>query len=219
MKRIVVFVVLLALLDCTYTAHQYLYYERMRPLVISDRVGETIEPKEREQFGLFHGIDDFESAVFYSIMGGGYEVEIITQDSKLIAINRDFRAVTIVRDYIDRYDEIQESRKAFEKKWRIVDYDDLGFPITHDEVSPLRRRYTPYLFGVGCCLIGYYPSLALGGAIGWGTEQEEGVDVAIGVWAAGLIASAATGLLVGFIIDRSKPLKAIKDARKPRVVE
>ncbi len=220
MKKTVAFIVLVALLlNCTYTAHQYLYYERMRPLVISNRVGETIEPNEREQFGLFHGIDDFKSATFYSISHGGYEVEIITEDFKLVAINRDFQAVAIVRDYINRYDEIQESQQSFEKKWRIADYDDLGFPITHDEVSPLRRRYTPYLFGASCCLLGYFPSLYIGGGIGWSAGQEEGIGIAIGVLVGGLIASTVIGLLTGYIIDRNKPLKAIKEARKPRIVE
>jgi hypothetical protein len=226
MKKTLAFIVLVALLiNCTHTIPHYFDYERKRPIVISKRVGETIEPEEREKFDLFHGIDEFKAAVFYSISGGGYEVEIITEDLEFVAINRDFQAVVIVRDYINGHDEILKSRRAFEKKWKIAAYDDLGFPITHDEVNRIRRRETPYVVSAGCgllgCAGGYGLSLILALVITGMDESEIGTAAAILYGGAALssVVGVITGIFMGNRISKSNAINAIKDARKTRVVE
>ena len=71
MKKIAVFVVAMTLiLNCTYTVHHYFSYETTRPIVISERVGKTIDAEEQGQFGLFLWVGDFKFATFYGIEDG-----------------------------------------------------------------------------------------------------------------------------------------------------
>lgn len=226
MKKTIAFIVLVALLvNCTYMLPHYLAYTRGRPIVISERVSETIDVEEREQFSLFYEINDFESATFYSVSGGGYEVEIIAKDLVLVAINRDIQAVAILRDYIDRYDEILKSRKAFERRWRITAYDDLGFPITHDEVNLVRRRETAYFFSAGCGLLGCAGGGWLGGILALmitGMDEDEivtSIYITYGGAALSGIVGLMSGKFMGDRISKSKAIKVIKNARKVRVVE
>jgi hypothetical protein len=227
MKKAVVFIVVIALLsNCAYNLHHYRDYKKTRPIVISPQVGETIDLEEREKFDLFHGIEDFKSAMFYGIPDGGYEVEIITEHSKLIAVNRDTKAIPIMRNYIDRYEEIKDSTSAFEEKWEIVDYDDMGQPITRDEVNRVKGH--GYRIGccVGGCLLGLIPSAFLGLLVAgfemnmmmypWGGELEH-PETGLFVFIAGLTVSAVLSALLGNKFDRSSALKAIKMGRQPRV--
>jgi hypothetical protein len=196
MKKTLAFIVLVALLvNCTYTLPHYFYYERKRPIVISERVGETIEPDEREQFDLFHGIDDFKSAMFYVIPDGGYEVEIMTEHSKLVAVNRDTNAIPI-----------------------------LGQPITTDEIKINSRRYWPGFLAlsgtvVGCvssCLIFGIPEVAVDVPSDY-DDSESKNKIFIGLGSAGL--GCLSGTLYGIELDKRDALRKIKDARKPRVVD
>ncbi|MCK4252335.1 hypothetical protein KAX97_12875 [candidate division WOR-3 bacterium] len=219
MKKRISLVVLLALLvNCAYTPRHYLDYQKARPIVISVQVGETIDHEEREKFDLFHGIEDFKSAMFYGIPDGGYEVEIITEHSKLIAVNRDTNAIPIMRDYIGRYEEIKDSTSAFEEKWEIVNYDDMGHPITQDEVNQAQQYY-------GCCisvsLLGILGFVS-GGFVGFLLSPSMDIEyfhyTILGAFIGGLV-TGGIGVLVGRTIDRNNALKAIREARKPRVVE
>lgn len=227
-KRISVVVVMALLFNCAYTPRHYLSYGETRPIVISPQVGETIDVEEREKFDLFHGIEDFKSAMFYGIPDGGYEVEIITEHSKLVAVNRDTNAIPIMRDYIDRNEEIKDSTAAFEEKWEIVDYDDIGQPITRDEVNRVKRYYN-YRIGccVGGCLLGLVPSAILGIVVAGSSwpwpymplEDPTHPEAGVIVFIAGLTVSAGLGALLGNKFERSKALKAIKMGRQPRVAE
>jgi len=79
MRRIIAVVVLVFfVLNCASTLPRYDYrvYEREQPVVISERVGDTIDPEESERFDLFAGIENFERAQFYALEDGGYVVEI-----------------------------------------------------------------------------------------------------------------------------------------------
>lgn len=186
-------------------------------------MGETIEIEEREQFGLFYGIDNFKAATFYGIKGGGYEVEIITEHEKLVAVNRDSLAIKILRDYIDRYEEIKESRTEFEKKWNIVDCDYLGQPITEYEVN-MAESYSCYAAGcvLGSGILALYPSFILGYVAGGGDFTDFEVDnptVVLITFVAAMATNIIIGALIGRKIDKNKVLKTIKKARKPRVVE
>ena len=223
MKKAVVFIVVIALLsNCAYNLHYYRDYKKTRPIVISPQVGETIDLEEREKFDLFHGIEDFKSAMFYVIPDGGYEVEIITEHSKLIAVNRDTNAIPIMRDYIDRYKEIKDSTSVFEEKWEIVDYDDMGQPITRDEVNSVKGHYYRTCCGVGGCLLGLIPSAFLGLVVAgpWRgyfltdpTHPTRGWITFFVSWTV----SGLFGVLSGSALDRSRALKAIKMGRQPRV--
>lgn len=223
MKKTLAFIVLVALLvNCTHTIPHYFDYERKRPIVISERVGETIEPDEREQFDLFHGIDEFKAAIFYSISGGGYEVEILTENKRLAAVNRDSLAITVLRDYINRYEEIQGLKADFEEKWKIVAYDELGFPITSYEARSVKNRAMPWICGGGCLLLGALPIALLTMVIGGGSPSGEG-DMN---WTAGsivIISGVAGSILAGSVlgnkISNHGAVNKVKESRKLRTVE
>ena len=228
-KKISVVVVMALLFNCASTPRHYFSSEKTRPITISARVGEVIDLEEREKFDLFHGIEDFKAATYYEIRDGGYEVEIITEHSKLRAVNRDINGIQIIRDYIDRYEEIKDSASAFEEKWQIVEYDDLGQPITQDELNRVKGH--GWIMG-GClgCLLGFFPALVLGAAVADATEDDTdglpssdpdfhisgpGVMTLIMSWAT----FAMLGALSGDSVDRGKALEVIKRGRQPRVVE
>lgn len=219
-KKISLVVLLVLLLNCAYTPRHYLSYEKTRPIVISALVGETIDPEEREKFDLFHGIEGFKSAMFYEIPDGGYEIEIITEQTKLVAVNRDTKAIPIMRDYIGRNEKIKDSTSAFEKKWEIVDYDDMGQPITRDEVNRVKSHGYRIGCGVGGCLLGLIPLAILGIVVaiaGQDPLQPEHPERVFIVSIAGLTVSAVLGALLGNKFDRSRALEVIKKGRQPRV--
>ncbi|UCG91995.1 MAG: hypothetical protein JSV97_13215 [candidate division WOR-3 bacterium] len=190
--------------------------------MISTRVGETIDREEREYFDLFLEIANFEAAAFYEIEGGGYEVEIITEYEKLIAVNRDPNSLNILRDYIDRFEEIVVTKKYFEKKWRIKDYDDLGLPITIEEINRTMRYSFIVGCGVGGCLIGLLSSASVVLFRGFLAAMSDHFESEGDEW---LIITAATGVglitgsLAGYAVAKEKALTAIKKARKLRSVE
>lgn len=220
-KKTLVFIVLLALsLNCAYTPRHYLDYQRAQPIVISKLVGETIDVSEREQYGLFKGIEDFESASFYKILNGGYEVIIITTNNKYVAVNRDSLAVEILGDYISRYEEIKNSKTEFEEKWKIVDYDELGQPITKYEINRVKK--SDYTIGCTstCCLLGLVPLTVL--AVGADIASESGSDVDI-KWFFLVIGGSTAGVVAGFLegnrADKHNALEVIKKVRQPRIVD
>ena len=53
----------------------------------------------------------------YWLEDGGYVFEIATDGQKFVAVNRDPKAVMILRDYISDYEEISADRTPFESKW------------------------------------------------------------------------------------------------------
>jgi uncharacterized protein YxeA len=224
MKKTLAFIVLVALLvNCAHTIPHYFDYERKRPIVISKRVGETIEPEEREQFDLFHGIGDFKAATFYGIKGGGYEVEIVTANEQLIVVNRDPQAIEILQDYIERYEEIKDSREAFEEKWEIVDYDDSGLPITKSEASMNVQHGWCIGCSGGCGLVSFGLSCVAVSLIALGelSSQHPGEndDLYMAMLIGGTVAGMLTGFLMGRTVDSRRAIDAIKEARKSRVVE
>jgi hypothetical protein len=209
MKRLVSsFAVAVLAVNCTYSVRHYRYYETIQPVAISERIGETIDAEERIHYGLFPGVDEFEVATFYGIEGGGYEVEILTADSKLVGVNRDYRALIILIDYIETFREIEFSQDAFERRWGIVDYDDLGFPVTQEEVRKVNKNFVaasiPYILGAGCFLASSFIASA--------TDVYSGtLNIAIA------FASVGGGYYLGSMVNARKSLQTIKEARKPRV--
>ncbi len=118
----------------------------LHPMIISDRVGETIDREECSKFNLFPYVKFFESAVIYQIgkddpeYKDGYVVEITNTDGdKFRYVNRDPSGIEILRNYIDNYENILMDKKSFEKQWHIFDYDDLGLPITKKEINKKRQ--------------------------------------------------------------------------------
>jgi len=223
---IAIIVLVLFSLNCTYTSIHYLAYERAGLITISEHVGETIDPEEREQFALFDGIDDFKAAHFYGIEGGGCEIEILTTQQTFAAVNRDENTIMMLRDYIDRFEEIKESKEGFEEKWEIVAYDTLGFPITKSEVNRYCHPAASWGCGIGSALFIIGCSVFAATLIGLRTlfdpttpaeEREQNIVLAVGT-----ILGIATGAVVRTAIKSSDELKSIaliKEVREPRVVK
>ncbi|MCK4941769.1 hypothetical protein KAS45_06705, partial [candidate division WOR-3 bacterium] len=165
---------------------------------------------------------DFESAIFYSIEDGGYEVEIRTTSSIFLAVNRDPHAVEILRDYIDGYETYMSSPEAFEKKWGVVDYDKLGFAITKSEVRQHSNLTASTACATGCAASIFGVSLLVALAIAdpgdiWGThtpEEERNANIALGI---GIVGGIVAGIFVHNwrnTINMEKALQLIKEARK-----
>jgi hypothetical protein len=230
MRRIIAIVVLIFfLLNCASTLPRYEYrvYEREQPVVISERVGDTVDPEESEHFDLFRGIEEFEGAQFYALEDGGYVVEIAAKGEKLAAINRDQDAIAILRDYIDRYEEINTDRPAFMRKWNILDYDTLGVPITAYEVtnsmeqSRSRARRTGCTGCVGVSLFGLLIGLGFAGSGAGSQTPGPAIGAAAGAIALGIIAliglvAMGTVIAVTYSRDEADFLEMIKEARKPQ---
>ncbi len=227
MRRMIGIIVLVFFwFNCMYTARHYLAYQRAELIVVSQRVGETIDPQERKLFNLFQGIDDFKTAHFYSIEDGGYEVEIITESEKLRAANMDPKAVEIMRDYIDRYEEIRNAREAFEKKWKIVDYDTLGQPITRDEIEYANQHAYERGCAASACLVSLIPNALLSLVVVGGLEMGLFTETEFPRPAAALLSfiginvlAVAAGIVVGKKLDRHNITESIKEARRPYIVE
>lgn len=223
MKTAMVFMVLITLsLNCPYNIRQYYNYEKKEPIVISEKVGESVDAEEREQYTLFPGIEKFIAATFRGLMNGGFEIEIVTEDEKLVAVNRDSLAIELLRDYLNRFNEIQESKASYEKKWGIVDYDTLGLPITQREINRVNMGYFAGNFATGCCLVGFVPmtllALRVGGFDYW-TFQMDSPVLSYLTLIGGLALSVTLGYYRGKKVDQEQTLKRIKKAREPRVVE
>jgi hypothetical protein len=225
MKRMIALVVLVVLtLNCTYSLKQYNTYTESSPITISDRVGDVIDAEERARFGLLAGIENFEAAQYFGFADGGYDVVIQTTKTRLIAYNRDPDAVQILRDYLNRYDVIRDSMTVFENKWSIVDYDNLGQPITERElgmsVQRIWQRYLPAIgITAGCigsCLLFGAPDIAWDVPTDYeGSDDNDEILLTSGLVLGGYV----SGWLIGKDLDKRIALSKIKEARKPRVIE
>ena len=224
MKRFIsFFIIVILLLNCAPRLAHYREYESKLPVTISGRVGETVDATEREKFDLLRGIDGFQYAEYFSILDGGYEVEITTSDAVYRAVNRDVSAIEILRDYIDRNEEIRQNRQPFEEQWNIVDYDTLGQPITSNELNKAKFADAAIVGGALAGVIALFPSVILGlWACGYelwgdGCERSEvfGYVTFISAFSLGIYAGAS----LGSSIDRGSALGSIKNAREPLIVE
>lgn len=228
MKRVVAVIVLVFfIVNCAPVLPQYEYqvYEREKPIVISERVGETIDLQESDQFELFHRIEEFQEARFYAIADGGFAIEILTRTGKLAALNRDPDAVDILRDYVDRYEMVNTDRASFMRKWGILDYDTLGIPVTEQEVSILVRqnRGRAIRSGCGACVgvslagLAIFAGLAGGGGGGEHAALYAGMTIVFGL-GLGIAVGLITGGTIFFTanINADRALEKIKEARKPQ---
>ena len=224
MRHVVAIVAMLALLsNCTHSLMHYRVYSRGNIMDLGDRIGEVIDAEERAEYDLFPYIDGFEEARIYAIPDGGYEMVIVTDHGKYVAVNRDLQAQQIVKDYFSRYGTSQYSRHYFENRWHIIAYDVLGFPITEAEVSKNWKAWCCLGGSLGCGLVSFGASFALASVIAFGelSSQNAGEndELYIGGIISGTVAGMLTGALVGRAFENRRALKAIKEARKPRVFE
>ena len=76
-------------------------------LIISNRVGETIDQHEREQYDLFNAIADFHSAQFYSMPDGKVLLEIVKTEPE--------SAVTDTESYYPSKSELMDYKNKIDK--------------------------------------------------------------------------------------------------------
>ena len=223
MRRSLTCIVLIAFLYCQCSPRYYSGYGKIEvPIILSDVVGEVIDAEERIRYDLFKGIEDFEQARFYPIEEGGLCAEIQTTNYTLVAVNREPQMRFILKDYIENYESIQSLKRAFETKWKIIDYDTLGFPITKNEFAAVRSN--------SCCIAGAtgfgLVSFGLAALFAWGyglaheyDDQGDVWNTAVLITVGGTVAGLITGGLLGRKIDKDGAIEAIKESRMPRVVD
>lgn len=222
MKKTLVFIVVIALLsNCAYTLKHYEVYDRREIIVVKEEIGEVIDVDERSKYDLFDNVEGFQEARFYAITDGGYEVEIVTDRGKYVAVNRDLKAIQILKDYFYRYDEISYNQKAFENRWKIIDYDTLGFAISQQEVDS-HTKMTCCIGSSAGCGIG---ALGVSFLYAWGYALDHmyydpAVDqTCVAIIFGGTIVGFVIGSLFGRKMDRDRAIDAIGEARMPRMVD
>jgi hypothetical protein len=243
----IIFLLVIGSLNCVFkhTIHDYSVYTTLTRVSVSEKVGEAIDTLECTQYNLFRGIEKFESAIFFEMLEGGYVVEITTAEGKYRVVNHDNKGIEIMRAYIDDYEERQEKmaklmknrriiryirdkepiyekiKDPFESEWHIVDYDDLGLPITKHEIKKFYRKTNTYVYGASCCLSssligGGFTVMALMDDSYTGSSKAPIVGI---ISAGAAIGSAFIGKEIGKSIDNREIIEAIKQARKPKKFE
>jgi len=227
MKRVVAIVVLVSFLPSCVVRTQQVNgspQDKRSSVVFSKQAGDSIviDAEKREQFDFFPGIEGFEEARFTVTGNGGYDLDVMTQDGRFSGTNDDTIAAAVLCDYIANYEEYNESPGAFEEKWSIVAYDELGFPITTYEVASIKNRSLPWACGGGCLLLGALPTAFLTMAIGGGSPSGEG-DMS---WTAGsivillgVVGSIIGGSMIGNRISNSRAVKKIQESRRLIAIE
>ncbi|MDH4211940.1 MAG: hypothetical protein OEV79_10895 [candidate division WOR-3 bacterium] len=219
MRRMLIIVTLFSLLiNCSYSLQKYRIYERGEIITLHESVGECIDVRERQEYDLFPLVSDFVEARFYDIPNSGCEIRLMTDmgdfRGEFRVTSRDPLTVDILSEYINTSKESAFSKKDFETKWRILDYDSVGLPITEIEVNRVRRKNFRYIFGgVGLVTGGFFGYFIIASTLG-----EDWVLS----WPGALIGSVAGWITgwktVGKDIDEKEAIKAIKRARQPVLV-
>ena len=214
-------------ITCASNPHYYPISQRTsEQIIISERVGEVIDAEERTYYNLFQGISGFQEAVFFRVSNYGFDAVITTDAHTYVYSNRDSVAVDILREYIERYEDPHFMPKMFEQKWKVVAYDDLGFAISHHEISRLTSYSTAAVYGmcgfvVGGC-IGFY--------IGYESTEKEydafcGGDVPVSchLMITGFVAGGCGGWLSAVFIagsrEKAKAIQRVRLYRQPQILE
>lgn len=217
-------------MSCTTSLRQYKNYEPIDYCVtIHYLVGEVIDKTEKEKYNLFWEIEGFQEAVFHPVVGGGYEVEIITETCRMKAVNRDSNAIMILRDYNSTYDATYEGRLAFMSRWDIIDFDGMGFPVTKDEVEKYSLKLgcagpTTCVLGGAGYFVGMYFLLRFAAMSTISPFSEPSIAAALLLFG-GMILGIAGAFLLFRPMSRIKnpsindPLWQIKSARQPCIIE
>jgi hypothetical protein len=214
MKKAISTMLIVALLwSCAHIPKGYYVCKRLEPVELVKGMGSTIDCETCKEYNLFENRADFKKARFYSLSRGGLEIEIEAKNDTYLSTIRDEKIVQIMRDYFGRFEEIQKNRSAFETKWGIVGYDDLGFPITLHELRKIQGGDPGCGCGAGCGILCIIPAFLAGGFLAIG-----GGDVTAG-WGAVIVVIGVGGVLGYAIASQSlgkNAINVVKEARKPR---
>lgn len=224
MKRVFCgFLVAVLFWSCVHIPKDYQEYSRGEAVELSDAFGNTLDGAACRKFNLLQEYSDLETVRFYEIHGGGLEIEIETGNGNFIAAIRDEKMADILRDYFERYDDIQRKKKLFETKWNIVAYDDLGFPITMHELRKIHGGDPGCGISMGCGLLIAIPAILVGGIIAMignsiSSNDGEGKSLGAGITIALIGVGSVLGYAIGARIQGNKAIDLINETRKPREV-
>ena len=225
-KGIILAVIVSFICSCVTVPKLYNDYERGEIIEIHCSVGESVDPIERNDFDLFPGIEDFQSAQFYKTDNIGLEITFVTGEGTFISVIMDSLMVRILNDYIENYETYEDSIVLFEKKWKILDYDMIGIPITSHEIHRFDIAESHSVpCGLGMCCLGGLPSLAVaflisGSSILVFNDSDSDIKPAFyPIFIAVQSGFVISGIIAGRAIDRLGVLRAIKEGRTPRPVD
>jgi hypothetical protein len=193
-------------------------YTKGEMVIVSEKIGESFDEEESKKYSLFTNIPEFESASFYSIREG-ILIEIHTENDTLRSIVKDEGIIEILRDSIEWFGVVPKDRESFEKKWKILAYDEQGLPITETEVLDYHR-----VFGMTCgCALGCGSLGLLGGAVVATIQALNSMGSNLNAFPIiiGTVIGSGSGYYIGRNIDkrrmdRESIIKRIKESRKPQ---
>jgi hypothetical protein len=217
---------------CTFGGQHHTVIAEPSPIIINDIIGDEFDLDERDRYGIFLNINDFLCAEFYNRPSPEkcYKIVITTQYTQYVAMNNEPLTMSMLRDYIAHYDSISVFQSSFEEKWKIVDYDTLGLPITQAEISAVSSIKGACLgtsAGLGMlagCIIGLQLSAEdrdtyYGGDWDVGGMQDQFRAALIGA-SIGTVAGTLAGVIMTKVIEdqkRPESLRKIKEMRKPKM--
>jgi hypothetical protein len=205
---------------CIYSLHQYKYYDTGEAIIIHDSIGEIIDTEERSQYDLFPGIENFREAHFCKIHGGGCKIDISTELQEYVVISRDPSTIRILQEHISTYRTPSYSRKDFEKKWKILDYDDIGLPITVIEIDYVKRKTWRYISTIGIILPYHFLCKFLSDIFNLSYRSLFDMEMEDLIYyiplVAGMVVSWRT---IGNKLDTDDAIRAIKIGRQMRIKE
>ncbi|MFQ6673805.1 MAG: hypothetical protein ACE5GH_03335 [Fidelibacterota bacterium] len=90
-------------------------------IVLSRKVGTTVDAEEKDILGLFPGVEGFESAQFFKLDGDRYVARIVTLDHtrrRMTKKHYTWKQIQRMKYQVDRYPEITEEVRA-EHRYRL----------------------------------------------------------------------------------------------------
>lgn len=217
MKKYIFVFLTIVIANCTYSVKNIKDYEKKEFIILSEEIGEVLDIEEREHYGLLSGIDNFREARIYGQPDSSFALEITTKKNKLIAYYQNPLIIGILIEYIQKFDSIPDTWEMLERKWKILDYDDLGLPITADDINRYKNHFS-------CCISGGCLASTIGGVLGAainGTLDDSGWEDLSTIAAAlgGCLAGFPVGAIAGYFYEDKYVFKRIKEARRMYVVE
>lgn len=221
--------------------------DTQKEIVLSEKIGSVVDQDIRARYNLFPDLifyikdkrNDtadvrFIDARFYRLGKGGYIVRIRLDGGVYDAQNTGARAIAILQDYLASYDSMVQygSRKKFEEKWEVIDYDVLGQPITLDEVEKYTRVNRRMVYtglgvmaggmavgGITGCAIGTWTSMLSGclGGVGGSPDPEDKTILITTLTCAGLGAVPGAATMVTAQVMRKKYSDAVNHIKHQRL--
>ncbi|MEO0142678.1 MAG: hypothetical protein ABIL70_08105 [candidate division WOR-3 bacterium] len=180
--------------------------------VISERIGEVLDPEERIYFNLLPGVKNFKSAVFLELPDSSYVIKVIYEkegEEHELRIRQGKKEITRLKDYLDNYEKIIASKdsvipqkKTYKSKtiavcWSIgatIIPSTIGFLLVRYDKPPAEwTTYLGWTWIVGAPIIG--PAAGHFYTQQW-RRGLKGIGQRLGIGCAGCLASSILGQIL-----------------------